>query len=310
MRRKARHGKAEPESGTVSISQALRQSVLKVAHYLLPVSAEVANQSEYSLSLEQLADQITDFSLVFGLRDGSETKGLIVADRQVLAGLIGAMTTGRIERDELPDRMPTATEAHLTERFFASVVGGTTTILSEHPGIYSAPVLTSGTYVGDLKQIPHLLTDVPYRLAQVDVELGHIRQGMIGLAIPERARPVNRGGVAKPAEMSGTAVIEAALMGSDVPIEAVLHRYHLPIARVAELKPGDSLPLPSRALAHLTLVGSGGEVIATARLGQTCGCRSVKLRAEAVGDEDSRYTDLEIDEASAPSAVLTAVQSD
>ena len=84
----------------------------------------------------------------------------------------------------------------------------------------------------------------------------------------------------EPEAVPWEAALERQVMEGRVRLTAILHRMHLPLARLGALQIGETLPIPGSALDETAIVGADDRPVAFGRLGQSGGHRAVRLQGE------------------------------
>ncbi len=346
MRRKAGQDRPPREVVAPSLPKAFALALSRAGQETLrlPLSTGEATMGEADLA--GLPGLLPAGGLTTLLEGRDATRGLIVLDAAILTGVIEVLTTGRVGDAETAERAATQTDAKLARRFLAAVLAGlraelrTTGDGAEAPAFEAAmpampgrgraaPVtdrpaglagFAPGQMVDDKRVLPHLLTDVPYRVFDLAVDLSGRRKGRICLVVPAALLGAHDGGHDAPLAVSRTweEAFQAGVLGSEAKLEAVLTRLHLPIAKLESLAPGDMLSFPAKALVEVSLEGEHGSVVTLGRLGQSQGWRAVRLNGAAAehgeGDaatgaarpDGSDYVDAEAGSAVAKAGLVIA----
>jgi len=211
---------------------------------------------------------------------------------------------GRLGAHAPPPRKPTRTDASMSAGVLDRILIEFEEALAEMAEITWAGGFRYASFLDDPRPLGLLLEECAYRVFDVQLALGSAgeREGGFLLALPAVGRgPGPRRAGALPIAsdtVAGGAVTEAtsapesddwpdqmarSVMGTQVTLEAVLHRVTLPLQAVLSFQPGTVLPVPMAALESLSIEGAGRRKIARARLGQSGGFRAARL---VMGDAD------------------------
>ena len=74
-------------------------------------------------------------------------------------------------------------------------------------------------------------------------------------------------------------------MQSEALVEAVLHRFMIPLDEIGSLEVGTSVPIPLECVSRVLLEGSDGRCVATGKLGQCGGRRAVRVAAGSQSEQ-------------------------
>ncbi len=103
--------------------------------------------------------------------------------------------------------------------------------------------------------------------------------------------------------------IEAAVLGAEAQIEAVLDRVHLPLSAVLALKPGAMVPLSKSALTRVRVEGRGHRFVAWGRLGECQGHLAVRVHLGLQEDGEERAEFEPAAETGAPTQTVACPQA-
>jgi len=275
-----RAGPAARAFGMAAAEAALEDAGLSVA---------AAGFAEDVLGPAGLEPLIAGGRLVMRLaKAGSGEPGLAALDPGLLSALIEMTTTGRLRRAPPPGedgpRPPTPTDAAIAEGFVARFLAG---LAARAAG--GAPVPAGWTAAGLLlrdRPLELVLPDLPYRACRLQLSVGPEggRQGEILIAVPrggtaEGALPGGRRDLPRTAGPLWDARLAELAARAEARLDAVLWRGPMPLAAVADLRPGSAIPIPPDALKAVRMQTLDGRIAMTGRLGQSAGFRALRVTA-------------------------------
>ncbi len=232
---------------------------------------EVIEQAEPGMFLSLLEGQ-------------GERMGLIMACPAVLAAMVEARATGRVDQCLPRPRRPTRTDAALLAPMIDAFLRLMESRCAELPqaGLVSGYVY--GSFLDDPRPLGLMLDDGRYSMIRMQVSLGFgAKEGVWTVVLP-LADPSDACAAPK-AESDEVARdwrarLEAAVSSSPVQMDAVLCRVRISLTEALRLRPGDVLRLPESALESLALETITHQPMGIGRLGQARGQRAVRLTAE------------------------------
>lgn len=220
-------------------------------------------------------------ALLEGQGDGI---GLWTACPVLMAGMIEAQTTGRIDTTIPPRRKPTRTDAALLAPLIDGFLRQIDQRCADLPQANLVSGYVYGSYLDDPRPLGILLDDRLYHIMHLRVSLGFgAKEGDVFLILPDLAAPDPKGKAAASdmdAERDWQARIETAISSSEVVLEAMLGRVRITLTDALRLRPGDVLRLPESALETLTLETLNRDAVGIGRLGQARGQRAIRLTAD------------------------------
>lgn len=226
--------------------------------------------------------------LVLLTEDGGPPNGLAVVDPALVTGLIEVQTTGRISSGRRDPRRPTAVDAALA----GHAIDGWLTGVAEARG---EARWSTGALMPDLRAALLKLEEGQWSETRVDLDLGGGRRtGRLRLY-----RPVPLAAKAGPAPPEA---MQALLHPLETTLDAVLCRIRLPLGTVVSLAPGQVIPLPDVNLRCIRLEAPVGRLVAKVHLGQSRGCRAVRILPD--GAQPSRPEARRLDPEPAPRHIL------
>lgn len=260
--------------------------IVRVAQDRLALPVTVSSARESRLGLAEISDVVPDLALILSIEGPGDSLGLLTVDPGFLEALVQMLTMGRLRRASSVARRPTRTDAAMTLDFVDSVLKGIEAAFEASESLVWAGGFRYATMIEDRRGLITLLEDIPYRVWQIEMQLGADpgRVGTLHWIVPEQGqgrRGVSRPAIASAADGNGTTELwnrqlSRTVMASKVRLDAVLHRMTLPLSVVMGFRAGAEIPLPEDALSRMW-VEAGNRRLMTARLGQQKGYRAVRL---------------------------------
>ena len=299
LKRKVDAGRSQPGGAPRTPVRVFGQAVAKSAQDMLKLPVTVLDALEMRASLAELPERLSERSLLVVMEGPGEALGLIALSPETMASLIEVQTTGRIGTAEVPARRPTRTDAAMSVRFVDRVMAELELSLAADAAITWAGGFRYASFLDDPRPLGLLLEDTAYRVLQLRLGFGAegARHGTILMAVPAegRGRLPARADTAAGADPGAAAAmmqwverIEAAVLGAEAQIEAVLDRVHLPLSAVLALKPGAMVPLSKSAMTRVRVEGRGHRFVAWGRIGQCQGHLAVRVHLGLKEDGEER----------------------
>jgi flagellar motor switch protein FliM len=250
-------------------------------------------------SLGELLDLVPDRALLAVLEGPEQGLGLLALSAEVLAAVIEVQTIGRVPATAPVPRRPTRTDAAMSVRLVDAALSMLETALATSPDLTWTAGFRYASFLEETRPLGLLLEDVPFRVLSCEVSMADgARDGRVLLALPAEGRgprpadPPPQGETPVTAQ-AWQAGLNGAVLGAEVPLDAVIARLRLPLGEAMSLEPGVLLPLRDGRLDGVTLVAPGGESVATGKLGQHRGMRALKLHRLADDAPPPRSMDSE-----------------
>ncbi|MFD0979394.1 FliM/FliN family flagellar motor switch protein [Tropicimonas aquimaris] len=277
---------AAPRSQAVVPARVLANGISRALQSAMSLGAVANGSSDRTGSLAELLELLPENGLLAVLDGPGETQGLMALDNALLSSLIEMQMTGSLGNRPPPPRRVTRTDAALVADLIDAGLREFEAPLMAGPESAWAVGFGYASHVEDVRPLGLLLEDQDYRMIALDLELaeGH-RRGSVVLALPAEGRGLPGQATApreEPRDSGWENAMEAAVMGADVRLEAIMHRFRMPFADIARLKVGDEIPLPAVSIDQVRLIGLEGGTCAMGRLGQSRGNRA--LRLNSLGD--------------------------
>lgn len=283
LRRKIGGQGPDGKVGTMSPAKALRLALSGASETTLRVPLRISGIDEARLGPGKLAEALPSNVLLLVLEAKAGLRGVAALDSDALAAVVEAATTGRVTGASAADRSPTATDALLVRRYLDTACALLVHHLGDDRPPGWRPAWQTGEMVAEVRHLPHLLEDMPYRLVTLDLSFsGGAAEGKVWLVLPwETANaPVSfapSAGAPPGSDDAWRENMETAVLGSEVALDAVLYRCRLPISYLTSMQVGDLLTVPSSAIGEVALKAHDGRTVGWARLGRSGPSRAVRL---------------------------------
>lgn len=263
---------------------ALRVAFGRMAAQCQGLDAVVTKVETRSAALAELLDLMETGVFLAVLEGPGDRMGLVMACPMVLAGMVEAQTTGRVDPAVPPKRKPTRTDAALMSPLVDAFLRLVEQRCADLPqaGLVSGYVY--GSYLDDPRPLGMMLDDGVFQVIHLRVSLGFgAKEGDWFLILPDTAEDS-----ARPAQAQSEMDVERdwqerlsiAVSGSAVEVSAILGRVQITLSDALQLRPGDIVQLPEAALETLSLESINHDPLGIGRLGQARGQRAVRLTAD------------------------------
>lgn len=274
MGRKLAAARRGAGGGARSALRALRLALARAAADEAGLALAVIGATQGRSTLDDLGGLLTGDRLHL-LLDGPDGRaGGLSLDRACVTALVQQQTTGRVDDGDVPDRPFTATDA-------AMVAPIADALLKRAAGLAQAAAdraclegVRYGARMEDRRALLLAMDADRFRVFDLTVDIAAgTRQGNLCLILPDlpdEAAGTDRKAGAVPGLEQGFAAIRAELT-------AVVGRVRLPLSKLGQMQPGDSLPMTGGRLDMTDLVAIDGQPVATGKLGQSGGMRAVRL---------------------------------
>jgi len=300
LQRKAEVGRPMPDTPPITAERALAQALPRAAQDLYELPLQMRKLREARMTLADLPELLEPLSLIALIEGPGEALGLIALPPETLSVLIEVQTMGCLGRAAVVPRKPTRVDAAMVADFVDAVLEGVEAALEPTAEIVWAGGFRYSSYLDDPRPLGLMLEDVSYRVWTLEMGFGVDggRTGALLWAVPangrgERLRQLTETAAPKSTpelaarQADWARQMEATVMGTQVVLEAVLHRVTLPLSAVIGFAEGTELPLPADSLETLSIEGVGRRCLALARLGQHSGQRAVRLMTDTASEVPS-----------------------
>jgi flagellar motor switch protein FliM len=284
LRRMTRSHDVGVAENPLTSSRAVRLALTKAANDTVGLVLTVSSVAEDVSTLDPMLDGLPDGLMLVGLYRQDRLVGMIALDMQLRAAVLEMETMGALSPQPVDDRAPTRTDkmmcgpliAGFLDAFPQAVRGTDFDGWGDH--------IVHEDQIADTRTAGLLLDDCPYRVVQMNVQLGSAdRQGLLLMVLPlvEELQDAPL-----PTEIATDWDVDFPKAVQDAPaaMTALLHRFSLTLATARALQVGTVLPLPGCSVSSVRLVAPDGHEVAQARLGQSGGMRAVRLQAAPLPD--------------------------
>lgn len=262
----------------------MRRALGRAADNAVGLLATVLDLSEDAMDAESLIESGPADWVVLGLRTGDAAGlcGLFLLDQPLRSALVEMQTMGSLLPMAETQRPVTCTDAVMTVPFAAN-------LLAELGDVdFGARDVNLSAYdigpVENLRTAGLVMMQGKYCVWRVKTQLGGGDvQGEMLIALRPQESDVPQP-VETPCNWSKN--LRDALDDAPADLDAVLTKRTLPIGKIEAFEVGQVLQLAGTTVGSVTLMGPGGEKVATARLGQVAGKRAVRIEATQVEMQD------------------------
>lgn len=258
-----------------SAMRLMRRALGRAADNAVSLSASVLGIAQEDAEAEDLIESGPEGWVVLGLRDATSAglTGVFLLDPALRSSLVEIQTMGNLlPRSEL-QRPVTRTDAIMTMPFADQLLKE----LSE-VGFGEGELEPASYDMGpmeDLRTAGLVMMQGVYRIWQVTIQIGGGEcQGEMLIALRPKPRETETPAVVT---TDWSAALKHAVSQAPADLDAVLTRMTLPISKIDAFEVGHILQLAGTTVGSVTLTGSAGQSLATARLGQVAGKRAVRV---------------------------------
>ncbi len=267
-----------------TFNAALRVAFGRMAADCPGLDGVVQNVDTRQAALAEVLDLIESGMFLAILEGRRDAMGLVVACPTVMAGMIEAQTTGRVDTSTPPKRKPTRTDAALMAPMVDAFLRRVDQRCAELPQSDIVSGYVYGSYLDDPRPLGLMLDDGQFHIMHLRVSLGFgAKEGDWYFIVPEPLEAMPASSEIDQAELEARDWqdrLQVAVGGSEVVIKATLGRVQITLTEAMRLRPGDVLRLPETALETLVLETITHEPLGIGRLGQARGQRAVRLTAD------------------------------
>lgn len=283
--RKVQAGRSGTAITPMSPAKALRIAIPKAGMSANGLQLAVSDLTGENLALTPLLDALPTRGLFLRLDGPGASNGFAVLDAGLLTSIIEMQTMGRVGSGEVPDRMPTTTDAIISEDIVNDCLATFATALTGLPDWDWARGYKVAGKVDGARALGLLLEDVAFRRYEIEIDVaGAARKGKLTLALPAQGRGAGGAKTGK-ADKDWSSALVSSISQAQASLNVVLHRHILPLSQVETLRVGEVLTLPMEAMGEVRLEAEDGDCAAIGRLGQIRGMRAIKLSGTGEGAE-------------------------
>lgn len=280
----------------MTLPKALRLSMAKVADDLFDLALAAIAIKVENVAGDDLQEIFDGHNLLMLLDGPTGRPGAVTLDPLLVGALIQQQTMAQVLPDGGADPRPmTDTDAAVTAPFVNALIRRAATLPDAEADKRLLDGHAFGSRVENTRLICLALEAPLYRLITVTVDIaGGVRQGQIlfCLPVPERATapaPTE----ARGQEVAGTGSQEPSLLSQsvlalDVGLTIALARLRMPLAKLGDLRVGDTLELVGARFDRAEVLKPGGGRLARGVLGQMNGLRALRIVPEPGTGQDPR----------------------
>lgn len=282
LRRMTGQRAEEADDNPLTSSRALRLALTKAANDTVGLILTVTSIEEETLPLDAMLDGLDQTLMLIELVRSKQLVGLVGLDTQLRAAILEMQTVGNLIDAAAEERPATATDKMMCDPVL-------------HAFLKDLPQAVMGTefegWPDDIMVDQRLqnaraaglvLDDRDYRILRLTVDLGVAdRTGSVLIALP----PVPTAGQMQPdivEHQNWDSQFRANVSAAPAMLEALLHRFTMPLAQAQNLQVGQVVPLPGCTVNSVRLLTPDGLKVAEAKLGQVGGKRAVRIEAAPV----------------------------
>jgi flagellar motor switch protein FliM len=262
----------------------MRRALARAADKAAGLSVSVLGISDEDLDAESLIEGGPEGWVVLGLRDGLSAglTGLFLLDQPLRSALVEMQTMGSLLPISDDQRRVTRVDAVMTMPFASQVLAELAEV-----GFGAADFETAAYDIGpidDLRTAGLVMVQGNYRIWRIAIQMGGGEaQGEMMIAMRPKVSVVTP--AAK--DTSGwSEALRKAVQDAPAELDAILTRMTMPIHKIEEFEVGQVLNLAGTTVGSVTLIGPGGDIVTTARLGQVAGKRAVRVQHSKVELQD------------------------
>ena len=277
MRRMAGALPEEAVESPLTSSRAVRLVLTKAANDTAGLAITVSSVAEEVTRLDDALSTLTDNLMLVGLHRERQLAGLIAVDMQFRSAVMEVQTTGALFAAVAEDRAPTRTDKVLCDPFVAAFVSSFPVAVTGTPFEGWCDGVVADEQIGSLREAGLMLDDGDYRIVRMTMDFGVAdRQGLLVLVLPLVVESPMTDLTPDPL-IDWDSAFQEVVGDAPASLEAVLHRFSLPLAQAQALEVGTVLPLTGCSVNSVRLVAPDGQKVAEAKLGQSAGQRAVRL---------------------------------
>ncbi len=262
----------------LTASRAVRLAATRSAQHSIDLTLQVLSVGEDALDLDGLLSELSEDLLIQGLHRDGDVVGFMACDTALCAAAVEVQTLGQVAAVAPPPRIATRADAALAMPFLVQFLRelDETTDRTALEGWTDLVVM--GQRIESPRALGFALSDQNFRLIRLSLDLGGAdRHGAVLIALPMQ----NAGDAPPPKKVAPVAnwdtEFRATVMAAPAALDAVLHRFDLPLAVATGLEVGQIVPLYGCRVGAVRLEAPDGRTVARARLGQIAGQVAVRI---------------------------------
>ncbi|MCK0143137.1 FliM/FliN family flagellar motor switch protein [Aliiroseovarius sp. F20344] len=279
LQRKAGARRATAEISPLTVTGALGNALRRAGQDIASIAVSVGAAAEGTAVLESILGELPEQALLCMVEGPDSSFGMAILDNQLTAGLVEAMTVGKLSANASANREPTRTDAAICADYLDRTLECFETEASD-AGLSMAARVSGYRYAlpfMDPQVISLTLENVVYRTFRVELGLdGDARRGVLTLILPLEP-PAKSKQAASGGDGAEVQTVADVALTCQAELRAILHEVQLPVTDVAGLEVGMVLPVPLQALGQVSLMDTDGAEVTTCRLGQVRGQRALRI---------------------------------
>lgn len=283
LHRMAHREKPQVAEVPVTSSRAIRMAISRAANNAVGMAITVLSIGEEVLPLDETLSALGEDLSLLGIERSGNLAGLLAIDLQLRSAVIEVQTMGRVSQLTPDARPTTGTDTMLMKPFAAAFLAELveTTKRTDLDGWVDDVFL--GERVVSTRAAGLALDDADFRVIRVSIDLGAgERHGELVMLLPAlKTKAVVPVETVK--DTNFDAHFRMEVTESKAVLDAVLHRFSLPLSVVTDLKLGQVIPLAGCTVGSVRILSQNGAVVGNARLGQMAGMRAVRIEQPVMG---------------------------
>ena len=295
------------EATGMSPAKALRLAMARAGEECIGLTLAVSGFAEDRLTLADLVATLENGTcLIFSLRGPDASQAIAVWDLASVSALIEHMVTGRVVPGEPAERMLSRIDAAMVSDFLDRCLNGFDAQMEgASAGAYPGGFRVHGV-LEDARAVSMALEDMEYRQFRLSLDFAEgAKAGELRIAFPRCSATAAQASCESGSNWAGP--WQVSVRACHAPVQAVLHRFDMPLSRLSALAVGETIPLPRSCLGAVSVEGHGGRRIVTGRLGQVQRHRAVRIMGQDVAEESPRLPQAEMIQ---PENTLTDTHAD
>ena len=255
----------------LTASRAIRLALTRAAERSIGMTLSVTSVAEDTLSLDELIETMSNDYLMVALSRDDLACGILACDFHFATATGEVQTTGKVMPRAPAERPLTRVDLSLVSPVCAQLLAELelTTPRTALDGWADNSVL--GARFDDVRRIGFDLSDVLYRLIRLNIDVGVPDRGAsLMVAMPLQAQALLAKTVPIPT-VDWAEHFKASVLKAPATLDAVLHRFRMPLHVATNLEVGQVIALPGCTVGSVRMMAPDGQMIARARLGQIAG---------------------------------------
>ena len=294
LQRKVQAGKQEHQARSMTVPKSLRVGLAKVADEKLGMALAVIGATQEKCTSEAVSDKLEAGALHVLLDGPNGATGGAVLGGSLVGALVQQQTTGRVAASQPTERRLTATDAALCAPLIDGLFARANGLLETQPDKDLLACFRFGARIESPRVFALALGEPEYHLIRltIDVAVGTCQSNMMLILPMPGAQEMPMSPEAEECAVSRNRNFQTAVMGLRAELSAVLCRVQLPLSRLSELAPGNTLDVPADAFDEVELLSIEGRTIAKGAMGQVDGHRALMIpdhmtqgKARVVGND-------------------------